>query len=430
MVLSQYCSIYNEPQGTAIIFSTKTGTFVRVPRSMLAEINAGNISDEEQGSLAKLGLLVSDHDSERQDMLRMLDERAAQYKGASIVFVMNLDCNLGCWYCYEGKRKNGLYLSRQMADKAIDFIRQSILPFGNQIGVSFYGGEPLLSFEMMVYLAERISGLVGGDGVFSGNMVTNGTLMTPSKATILKNRGITDIQVTLDGPKETHDLSRPFKTGKGSFDIIVRNIRSVCDILNIDLTANYTKENYLQFPKLLDYLGDNGLAPEKLASVRFSPVMGETSEFVSPEISMKCARSDDEWIIEAHGYLREEALKRGYKSSLTAPSLCPMHDSRNLTINHNGDIYRCPGYLGREKFVIGNVETGLVDSIAYKLNSWKNDECLSCKYLPMCFGGCRYQNIIEDEQYSALQCRRAYLEKSLSTLLKQDVTYALNSSGG
>ena len=109
----------------------------------------------------------------------------------------------------------------ETAKKAIDFyLKRS--EKADQLALSFYGGEPLLEFELIKkcvsYILQR-----KGDKKILFTMTTNGTLMTEDVIEFLVKYEF-NLMISLDGDKKSHDINRRFKTGKGSFDIILENL--------------------------------------------------------------------------------------------------------------------------------------------------------------------------------------------------------------
>ncbi|MBW1679516.1 MAG: putative geopeptide radical SAM maturase, partial [Deltaproteobacteria bacterium] len=94
--------------------------------------------------------------------------------------------------------------------------------------------------------------------------------------------GLEGVKITLDGPAEIHNRYRPFKSGAGSFDTIIRNIKDTWDLVKIGLGGNFESNTYEKFPRLLDYLIKEGLTPEKIAMVKFDPVMKSPEGDISP----------------------------------------------------------------------------------------------------------------------------------------------------
>lgn len=150
---------------------------------------------------------------------------AEHYMG-NLILQVTQQCNLRCKYCaYSGNYYNRSHTSNRMdfetAKKAIDFyLKRS--EKADQLALSFYGGEPLLEFELIKkcvsYILQR-----KGDKKILFTMTTNGTLMTEDVIEFLVKYEF-NLMISLDGDKKSHDINRRFKTGKGSFDIILENL--------------------------------------------------------------------------------------------------------------------------------------------------------------------------------------------------------------
>jgi uncharacterized protein len=95
-------------------------------------------------------------------------------------------------------------------------------------------------------------------------------------------------------------------------------------------------------------------------------------------------------------------------------------------VNYDGEIYKCPGLIGRKEFSAGDISTGIKDyRKSHHIDNWKNDECLECAYLPLCFGGCRYMKLVRDGEMNGVDCRREFFDASLESLVRQDIKYGL-----
>jgi len=430
MKLSKFCRIYPHDtiEDSVILYSTKQASSVILPRAMLDEIEKETISEEEKKTLLELGFLTNAPEEDKEALNFMEDLNRENNRFYAKV-AMNLDCNLACTYCYEGRRKGRLYMSKETADDIIGFITNKALSCKEEIILSFYGGEPLLSADLIVYMSERIKAAAEASGVkFSSYITTNGTLLTGKTAERLKHLGLQEAAVTIDGPRHIHDLSRPFKTGSGSFDSIIRNVKESCGIIKVQLGGNFTKENYREMPLLLDYLLDNGLTPDRIPLIRFDPVMSERKDVAPPEYTGGCTCLNEPWITEATLFLNEEIIRRGYRPPSIQPLACMMELSDRLLINYDGALYKCPGLIGRKDFCVGDVRTGIKDHRqSHNLDNWKNDECLNCSYLPLCFGGCRYLKYVRDGNMEGVDCRRLYFDAAVEALVKQEIRYGLTA---
>jgi uncharacterized protein len=428
MHFSQYCKIYPDPEDPRgfVLFSTKNSAIIRIPESSLRRISRLK-GDKEL--LKKWGFLVEDLEEEKREMLGFIDDLNRLNRTLSIKLVMGLDCNLACRYCFEGTRKGRHYMTQETAGGFVEFVRKKIAarPRIKELEVTFYGGEPLMSKQRILSIAGRLKRLARSVGIpFSFYLITNGTLLTKETVSSMKRLGLKQAYVTIDGPKEEHDRSRPYKSGRGSFGKIVSNIRDVCDMIEVQTGGNFTKENYRRFPALLDHLTAEGLLPSKVMVRGFFPAVAESADFALPDFHEGIASVDEPWLFGASIFLREEILKRGCRLEPVGPGVCMMEYRNNVLVNYDGSICKCPGLIGRKEYTIGDIWSGTGDYRAsHDLDNWKSDECLACAYLPLCFGGCRYMKLVRDGKMDGLDCRKAYFDATLEAFVMQDIAYGL-----
>ncbi len=375
--------------------------------------------------LRKLGFIVDDVEQERSEMRALMEELDAMNKSFYAKVVLNLDCNLACKYCFEGTRKGKFYMTEETVESFFRFVNNGMLRHKEKIEITYYGGEPLLSSGLILDMSRRLKSVADSGGQkFTFSLVTNGTLLTRALAEKLKPLGLTHANVTIDGPADIHNTYRPFRSGKGSFDLIVGNLKAVCDIVPVRIGGNYTKANFRRFPLLLDYLMSEGLTPERVGNVQFSPATQESGEFALSDFTEGCLSFGEPWLVEAWMYLREEILRRGYRTTKVLPMPCMMEIRDGFVINYNGDIYKCAGLIGRKEFCVGNLKNGVADyRQSHNLDNWKNDQCLDCAYLPICFGGCRYMKLVREGNMEGIDCRKPYFDAVLESLVKQDIAY-------
>ncbi|MCX7770908.1 MAG: geopeptide radical SAM maturase [Proteobacteria bacterium] len=404
------------------LFSTRYGSSVIVDRDFFQKIENDSISEEERKVLSSLGIIVNDQKRELEEVINLVERINKTRKILSLLIVLNLDCNLACKYCIEGTQKGSKYINHNTIEQIVSFIAEEIKR-GKNISIDFYGGEPLLSYKSIILLMNKVNNLVREHKVsVIYNIVTNGTLLTEERAKALKNLGLSSAKITIDGDEENHNKFRPYKNGLPSFNNILENLKRVSNIIKMQLGGNYTKDNFRDFPKLLDRLLKEGLTPDKLTFVKFDPVSSVNECFSNPEFNSGCLSINEPWVIEASVYLREEILKRGFNTVPVLPSICVVDVRDELTINYNGDVYKCPAFLGMEEFRIGNVFTEIDYNKMASLPYGQNKECRECVYLPMCFGGCRYLSYLKTGRLE-IDCKKEYLDKTLDDFIIQDIKY-------
>jgi len=428
MQLSRYIKAYpcEESPGHLLLFSTRTVSKILLRRETYRAIEeGGRLDPSDEALLAKLGILVRDREEEKRDVLGFFDRLNTKNTGLSVMVALNLDCNFACTYCYEGEMKGKFYMSDETADRLVDFIKEHFPEQKKSLLIDFYGGEPLLSVGLIKRISRALKSFTKTRGAdYSFTLVTNGSLFTRRIAEELVPLGLIGVKITLDGPAEVHDRCRPFKSGAGSFDTIIGNIKETCDLVKIGVSGNFQRDNHEKFPLLLDYLTEEGLTPGRIAQVKFDPVMKQPDGDPSPDCTGGCASINEPWLSDASLRLREEILRRGYRTQKLMPITCMIESADSYVVNFDGVIYKCPGFIGKKGYEAGDLRRGVSGYASiYKLGVWKNDECSRCEYLPLCFGGCRYMKFVRDGNIDAVECQKAYLDASLETLVKQDVKY-------
>lgn len=138
-------------------------------------------------------------------------------------------CNMRCSYCvYSGifpyKRKHSeSCMSFDTAKQAIDFYL-SHSKKNVRAAVTFYGGEPLIAFPLIKECVEYIDEKASRKMRFG--ITTNGTLLNDEIIKFLIGKKFS-MTLSLDGPKEIHDRYRIYSNRKGTYDIIMSNLRKI-----------------------------------------------------------------------------------------------------------------------------------------------------------------------------------------------------------
>ncbi|MEG2457242.1 MAG: 4Fe-4S cluster-binding domain-containing protein, partial [Clostridia bacterium] len=135
------------------------------------------------------------------------------------------DCNLKCSYCFakEGTYNTERdYMSFDVGKHALDFLFSHSGERHN-LEVDFFGGEPLMNFEVvkqLVSYAKQTAEKLGKHISFT--MTTNGVLLNDEAIAYL-NAEMDNVVISIDGRKEIHDKLRLTRNDKGSYDIAMKN---------------------------------------------------------------------------------------------------------------------------------------------------------------------------------------------------------------
>jgi uncharacterized protein len=139
-----------------------------------------------------------------------------------VELILTDNCNLRCSYCWE-KDKAPRSMSEETVMAAIRFLLERSGP-RKELGVLFFGGEPLLCFDLIKTVHAYAAGRVEAIGkTIDWSMTTNGTLLNEERLAWLAGHKVKCL-LSLDGAGEDHDRHRRTLDGRGTFDLIAAKI--------------------------------------------------------------------------------------------------------------------------------------------------------------------------------------------------------------
>lgn len=311
------------------------------------------------------------------------------------------DCNLACQYCfaeegeYHGRRA---LMSYEVGKKALDFLVANSGSRRN-LEVDFFGGEPLMNWKVVKELVAYGRELEKQyDKHFRFTLTTNGVLLNEEVQEFV-NREMDNVVLSLDGRKEVNDRMRPFRNGKGSYDLIVPKFRKLADSRNQQkyyIRGTFTRNN-LDFSKDVEHFADLGFE-----QVSIEPVVGEDTDPYAIQ------KEDLPQIFEEYDRLAKmiidrEKSGRGFNffhfmiDLEGGPCLYKRlsgcgSGTEYLAVTPWGDFYPCHQFVGDENFLMGNVNEGITrPEIADEFrccNVYTKEKCKKCFARFYCSGGC------------------------------------------
>lgn len=166
-------------------------------------------------------------------------------KNLSITIFVTMSCNLRCTYCYEQNDIRNGDMSFETADKVILFIKKKIKEAGTErLVIRFHGGEPLIAFDLIKYLMDRLDCECGGlVQSIHYSLTTNLTLYKSYMAETMKRFSM--VSVSIDGTQENHDRNRIYIDGTGTYNRVKNSIEKLLnDGISIVGRITVTKDNY------------------------------------------------------------------------------------------------------------------------------------------------------------------------------------------
>jgi uncharacterized protein len=314
-----------------------------------------------------------------------------------VSLVLTHACNLACGYCYMGEHHRTA-MPREVALAALD------LAFAEApaVDVSFFGGEPLLEYELLIACARQARALEKQkpERVLRLQVTTNGTLLSRDRLDALEAEGV-HVTLSIDGIREAHESGRPNAGGGSSFDSVVRAASLLANSENgLDVIAVVTPEN----------------TPHLAASVRFLAELGARRITLNP--AWERPFDDDQLAIwerelEAVGAFWAEVRGEGRdlslvtfdrkvlaaaRGGLSATEHCSV-GSRNIAVAPSGNIYPCERLIADDRnsrFVIGSVTTGWPRKNGLPRGP-AEAECEPCPERFRCGASCACANLAETD---------------------------------
>jgi len=311
------------------------------------------------------------------------------------------DCNLRCGYCFASTGNFGggrSLMPLEVGRKAIDFL---IEKSGNRqhLEVDYFGGEPLMNFEMVKSLTAYIKeqGRIHGKE-FKLTLTTNGTLMDEKAQDFLNEEEIS-LVLSLDGRKEVHDRMRPNAGGQGTYEIVVKRFKEVIagrpEKKDYYLRGTYTAWNK-EFSKDVLHMADIGFT-----ELSVEPVVTQDERLAFSDEDLPLLFSEYDKLAEEFLKRKEEGkpflffhfLQEMYHGPCLQKRLSGCGAGHEYAaVTPDGEIYPCHQFVGREEFKLGDLEQGilrndLTEEFRHSHVLTKED-CRNCWAKFHCSGGC------------------------------------------
>ena len=190
-----------------------------------------------------------------------LENKIARFGGNSIGLTITptMACNFRCPYCYEKGREH-VTMDKETVKKVKEYFKKLKENY-HHVGITWYGGEPLLAFTIIEELMESIYENFKHECVTSG-AITNGYLLTEDVVKRMKELNISSVQITIDGPPELHNKRRMLPSGEDTFFVILNNMNKALEVyqeLKISIRVNVDKSNISGVDEIIKYLKEYNL---------------------------------------------------------------------------------------------------------------------------------------------------------------------------
>ena len=333
-------------------------------------------------------------------MAKELKRRTAGVVKALCLHVAHT-CNLNCAYCFASQGKyhgERAVMPFEVGKQALDFLVANSGSRKN-LEVDFFGGEPLMNWDVVKRLVEYARGIEKESGKhFRFTLTTNGMLIDDDVIDFA-NREMSNVVLSLDGRKEIHDRCRVDYAGNGSWEKIVPKFQKLVAARggkNYYMRGTFTHANpdFLNDIRVMLDLGFNELSMEPVVCAA-----GDPAALTEEDLPIVLKQYED---------LARLMLRRSregkpftfyhYMLDLTGGPCIYKRISgcgsgtEYMAVTPWGDLYPCHQFVGEEKFKLGDIWRGVENTETQAefadCNVYAREECKDCWARLYCSGGC------------------------------------------
>ncbi len=411
-----------------LLYNSFSGTFV-VVKNMIVSIKDMTIDKLNKtypnlySQLLNGGYIIDEYIDEIERVRERIKKTDFNHHSYILHINPTLDCNFRCWYCYESHVNNSK-MSHETLGSVLKLIRSILSQTSiTSFELCFFGGEPLFYFNQ---LAKKIISYTRefcslSNKTLHVHFTSNGMLLDDKIINFLCNVSC-GFQITLDGGKKSHDLTRINKDRKGSFDTIIVNIHKLIKSkINVIVRINYTVQNIDGVISVLEYFKTCTVEEKKYLKFDFQRVWQDRNEGMDEtEIKMKKIREifRKEGFIVLANYIPHDVRQSCYGDKYN-----------HVLINYNGDLFGCTARDFTTSNRIGyiNADGELIydeNIVSQRHNSkLSKSVCKSCRIAPICGGGCKQRAL---EALDSDQCTFNYSEEDKDKMIMDLFEYCFN----
>ncbi|MBP1933001.1 radical SAM/SPASM domain-containing protein [Ammoniphilus resinae] len=398
-VPSRFNAVSHTDDGGVILYNSYTGAIATFTQEedVLSALRRGGVKGElstTHQALVESGFLVSsavNEDTRAQFLHQSLHRTDLMH----LVVMPTEACNFRCSYCYQTFPRGTM--KQEVRDSLKQLIEQKAR-YIQHLTISWFGGEPLLAFDVIEELSHSILQSATRFGFdYSAEMSTNGFGLTLDRFRSLLSWNVRRYMITLDGLEDMHDSRRFLAGGGGTFQTIIQNLKEIQSIdgdFEIFIRVNFDEDNLGEVPKFLDYLGELFKGDSRFQT--FCRPVGRWGGANDGDLPICDSRIAESKIWE----FTEQGLSKGLEMSSMVESLlmptgsvCYAAKPHSFVIGSDGSVYKCTCAFEEEFNHVGSLlADGTLDIDYDKLALWvmsgeeQDEVCRSCFYRPACQG--------------------------------------------
>ena len=386
--------------------------FERVPRAFIGFLEALGrepatpVSEANNERLRRLKLIVP-RVSGTPLSTKAPQEISIPPVASATVFVTQ-KCNHRCIYCYGGDGEYGDpgIMDEETGFKTLEWLWAQRGDL-TSMAISFFGGEPLLNFQLVRKMVAHARKLEEGSKTrFKFTLATNAALLDDSMPAFMQANDFYAL-VGFDGPKKIQDRNRPLRNGGSSYEAVIPRIKKLIKTFPNRVTLRSTIWKKGDIPDVVREM--RSLNPHIFQTQVASPGGHQGRDAPEPT-------ADGRDVVAAVGQMIPEFLKAVHEKDLVTLSSLTKWLSFNgmlgviarrfkrtgscgvgaqtVSVSSRGIIYPCHRFVGHDHYAIGNIATGELNRAIYlDPPLLTSPQCNVCWAKHLCNGGCIYDHL-------------------------------------
>lgn len=437
MKKSNYLLFTSNSNGDFVVFNCLNKKMIKVSsknkEQLLLAIEGNLDNDSLNKYLIDNGFLVVEGGSEILLAENIYQKTCQSTDKLHVIILPTYQCNFRCSYCYENFLD--VTMDENTQDEVCRFIEKQLYKY-NSLEISWFGGEPLLAFDVILRMSEKLQKICKTQKKpYQADITTNGYLLTNEVFSKLLRCNIRVYQVTIDGLANTHNKYRHLINGDQTYETIMNNLISIRDnvkstMFKIVIRTNLTKE-------LTASINDHFIHIEKtfLNDARFKHVCRIAFSYNNDPIKDELLNTEN-LINSSFSNLPQSIINEdnrdffieSFRDFITGTAfVCYAGKTSSIVIDPEGKLMKCTVCLDDNKNEVGDIYKGLKIE---KFNKWverpkQNDDkiqCIQCPIYPICLNvSCPY------EHFSQFKRKERYCSSKIKDTLLYIQTLSFDS---
>ncbi|MCB9396709.1 MAG: radical SAM protein [Acidobacteria bacterium] len=309
-------------------------------------------------------------------------------------------CNFDCYYCYEERVKGRM---KSEVAEATDQLVRRFAENAPRLTLSFFGGEPMLAKDLVARFMKTAYEHAPNPQTVYGDITTNGSLITADFIRETSKHNLFHYQITLDGPRRLHNLQRPTKGGKETFDTVLQAFellhQSDNENLKVEFRVNVHAHSAEQYLPLMDDPTVQKVLSDKRFYLHLHEIWG-SDRYVVPDVDdpERAAENLLRVKVQMQATINKWQQTQPVRQFLngTCGDACYAGKPNQYVIYPTGDIGKCTVILEEDRNIIGKLGPNgelVVNTAKHDYwiaqNALVDKDCQKCAYRISCAGiGC------------------------------------------